>query len=57
MVSDLTTYERFLKERLTRVGGVVSIESSFALNQVQYSTALPFRYRMFDRGGRASGFP
>ncbi len=41
VVSDLTAYERFLKEHLTRVAGVASIKSSFALNQVKYSTALP----------------
>ena len=41
VVSDLTAYERFLKEHLTRVPGVASIKSSFALNQVKYATALP----------------
>ena len=41
VVSDLNAYERFLKEHLTRVPGVASIKSSFALNQVKYSTALP----------------
>ena len=41
VVSDLNAYERFLKEHLTRVSGVSSIKSSFALNQVKYSTALP----------------
>ena len=41
VVSDLAAYERFLKEHLTRVPGVASIKSSFALNQVKYSTALP----------------
>ncbi|MGR3756858.1 MAG: Lrp/AsnC family transcriptional regulator [Tranquillimonas sp.] len=41
VVPDLATYERFLKESLTRIPGVASIKSSFALNQVAYSTALP----------------
>ena len=41
VVSDLTAYERFLMEHLTRVSGVASIKSSFALNQVKYSTELP----------------
>ena len=41
VVADLAAYERFLKEHLTRVSGVASIKSSFALNQVKYSTALP----------------
>ena len=41
VVADLTAYERFLMEHLTRVPGVSSIKSSFALKQVQYRTALP----------------
>ena len=41
VVADLSAYERFLKEKLTRLDGVSSIESSFALDQVKYSTALP----------------
>jgi Lrp/AsnC family transcriptional regulator, leucine-responsive regulatory protein len=41
VVPDLDAYERFLKEHLTRIPGVASIKSSFALNQVQYRTALP----------------
>lgn len=41
VVTDLAAYERFLKETLTRVAGVSNIRSSFALNQVKYSTALP----------------
>ena len=41
VVSDIAAYERFLKERLTRVPGIASIKSSFALNQVKYETALP----------------
>jgi DNA-binding Lrp family transcriptional regulator len=41
VVADLTAYERFLKDHLTRVQGVASIKSSFALKQVKYRTALP----------------
>ena len=41
VVPDLEAYERFLKNHLTRIPGVASIKSSFALNQVQYRTALP----------------
>jgi DNA-binding Lrp family transcriptional regulator len=41
VVADLTAYERFLKDHLTRVAGVASIKSSFALKQVKYRTALP----------------
>ncbi len=38
---DLNDYERFLKQTLTRLDGVASIESSFALAQVKHSGALP----------------
>ena len=41
VVSDLSAYERFLKQKLTRVDGISSIESSFALDQIKYATALP----------------
>lgn len=41
VAKDLSAYERFLKETLTRVEGVDSIESSFALAQVKFSNALP----------------
>jgi len=41
VVPDLPAYERFLVDVLTRVPGVASIRSSFALKQVKYSTALP----------------
>ena len=41
VTSDLQAYERFLMEHLTRVPGVASIKSSFALKQVAYRTALP----------------
>jgi Lrp/AsnC family transcriptional regulator, leucine-responsive regulatory protein len=38
---DLADYERIVKETLTRIEGVASIESSFALSQVKHSNALP----------------
>lgn len=38
---DLEAYETFLKRKLTRLDGIASIESSFALQQVKYSIALP----------------
>lgn len=41
VVADLTAYERFLKTKLTRVGNVAAIESSFALKQVKYTNVLP----------------
>jgi Lrp/AsnC family leucine-responsive transcriptional regulator len=39
--ADLGAYERFVLDHLTKVPGVSSIRSSFALKQVKYSTALP----------------
>ncbi|MBE7732855.1 Lrp/AsnC family transcriptional regulator [Devosia faecipullorum] len=39
--ADLETYEQFLREKLTQVAGVASIESSFSLGQVKYSRVLP----------------
>ena len=39
--ADLAAYESFLREKLTQVEGVGSIESSFALGQVKYSRVLP----------------
>jgi len=45
VVADVTAYEKFLKEHLTRAPGVASINSSFALNQVKYGTALPLPKR------------
>ncbi|AWU95510.1 Lrp/AsnC family transcriptional regulator [Azospirillum ramasamyi] len=44
VVPDLASYERFLKEHLTRIPGVASIRSSFALKQVRYRTALPLEH-------------
>ena len=41
VVPDLAAYERFLKEKLTRLEGIASIESSFALEQVKYTNVLP----------------
>lgn len=39
--ADLEAFERFLMNHLTKVVGISSIRSSFALKQVKYSTALP----------------
>ena len=41
VVADLPAYERFLKEKLTRLTCVASIESSFALGQVKHTHVLP----------------
>jgi DNA-binding Lrp family transcriptional regulator len=40
-LADLAAYERFLKTKLTRLEGIASIESSFALEQVKYTNVLP----------------
>jgi Lrp/AsnC family transcriptional regulator, leucine-responsive regulatory protein len=41
VVSDLQAYERFVKQRLTRIPGVSQVETSFMLRQVTARTALP----------------
>jgi len=41
VANDLVDYERFLKEHLTRIPLIASIQSSFALKQIIYRTALP----------------
>ena len=38
---DLDSFQHFLLEHLTKIPGVASIKSSFALKQVSYRTALP----------------
>lgn len=41
VAADLDAFQRFLLDHLTRIPGVASIKSSFALKQVSYRTALP----------------
>lgn len=41
VVPDLAAYEQFLMRRLTRIRGIASIKSSFALRSVKYRTDLP----------------
>jgi len=41
VVPDVAAYQTFLLEHLTRIEGIASIKSSFALKQVKYKTALP----------------
>ncbi|MBE0548723.1 MAG: Lrp/AsnC family transcriptional regulator [Rubrivivax sp.] len=41
VVADVQALERFIVERLSKIKGVASIRSSFALKQVKYETALP----------------
>ena len=39
--ADLAAYETFLRDKLTKLDGVGSIESSFSLAQIKYSRVLP----------------
>jgi Lrp/AsnC family leucine-responsive transcriptional regulator len=39
--ADLEAYEHFLRDRLTQLEGVASIESSFSLGAVKFSRVLP----------------
>ena len=41
VVSDVEALQAFIVEQLTRLPGIASIRSSFALKQVKYETALP----------------
>jgi Lrp/AsnC family leucine-responsive transcriptional regulator len=41
VAADLEAYERFIKDKLTRLANIASIETSFALGQVKRSEALP----------------
>ena len=41
VVADVAAYETFLKQKLTRLDAIASIESSFALGQVKYTNVLP----------------
>ena len=44
MIEDLIRYQEFMLEVLTQIPGVSNIRSSFALNQVKYTTALPVNH-------------
>ncbi|MGC5778760.1 Lrp/AsnC family transcriptional regulator [Methylobacterium sp. NFXW15] len=41
VLEDLSQYQQLVLDHLTRIPGVASIRSSFALGQVKYTTALP----------------
>jgi DNA-binding Lrp family transcriptional regulator len=49
VTADLAAYERFLKEHLTRIPVIASIQSSFALKQVSFRTALPLPQTEFEK--------
>jgi Lrp/AsnC family transcriptional regulator, leucine-responsive regulatory protein len=41
VVANLADYEHFIKTKLSRLDGVASIESSFALSRIKHTTAVP----------------
>lgn len=41
VVKDITELQDFIVQKLTKIEGVANIQSSFALKQVKYKTALP----------------
>jgi Lrp/AsnC family leucine-responsive transcriptional regulator len=43
VVGSLGEYERFIKDKLSRLDGVASIESSFALSRVKHASAVPVK--------------
>ncbi|MGQ2905878.1 MAG: Lrp/AsnC family transcriptional regulator [Neoaquamicrobium sediminum] len=43
VAADLAAYERFIKDKLTRLDNIASIETSFALGQVKRSEVLPIQ--------------
>ncbi|MCY4599369.1 MAG: Lrp/AsnC family transcriptional regulator [Acidobacteria bacterium] len=51
-VPDVDAYEHFLRDKLTRLEGVASVKSSFALKQVKYTTALPLGSEIRSSGAR-----
>ena len=42
MVADLADYERFVRRELQRIGGIASIDTSFAYGMVKRRAAFPF---------------
>ncbi|WP_263140193.1 Lrp/AsnC family transcriptional regulator [Pseudomonas sp. RIT-PI-AD] len=41
LVSDISAYDRFYKKLITSTDGLTDITSSFAMEQIKYTTALP----------------
>ena len=52
IVSDVQSLERFIVDYLSKIPGVASIKSSFALKQVKYKTALPLPQPAAKRGSK-----
>ena len=55
VAADLFAYEQFLKATLTRIKGIVNIQSSFALNQVVHRSALPIGTTVASTRSRKQG--
>jgi Lrp/AsnC family leucine-responsive transcriptional regulator len=55
VVRDVQALERFIVDFLSRVPGVGNIQSSFALKQVKYKTALPLAQDAPGKANSASG--
>lgn len=51
VVPDVQALEQFILNGLTKISGVASIRSSFALKQVKYGTALPLTAPASERAG------
>nr|WP_311730089.1 Lrp/AsnC family transcriptional regulator [Cupriavidus alkaliphilus] len=52
LVPEVQALEHFIVDKLTRLAGVASIRSSFALKQVKYQTALPLPEPVHKKQGR-----
>ncbi|MDK3021973.1 Lrp/AsnC family transcriptional regulator [Cupriavidus taiwanensis] len=52
LVPEVQALEHFIVDKLTRLAGVASIRSSFALKQVKYQTALPLPEPVQKKQGR-----
>lgn len=50
VVPDLPAYERFLMDQLTKLPGIASIKSSFALKEIVHRTALPMEHLHAQQG-------
>jgi Lrp/AsnC family leucine-responsive transcriptional regulator len=57
LVKDVQALERFIVDFLSRVPGVGNIQSSFALKQVKYKTALPIPAGDTVKAGRSQKRP
>jgi Lrp/AsnC family transcriptional regulator, leucine-responsive regulatory protein len=55
VVADVQAFERFILDELTQIPGIANIQSSFALKQVKYQTALPLSAARPSRPGRRVG--